>query len=145
MRWGWLLIGVLLVAGLAYWLWPHDRKPETPYADALLDALDHGKLEQVRGTFQTAHTGITGYSTAEGSYPVTNQMEEMVRLVCPAYVRSLPVLDPWGRPYLYTSSGSSYELRCAGKDGAPGNGDDVVMQDGAITMPKGFREPGSRL
>ena len=48
--------------------------------------------------------------------------------------------DPWGHPYVYTSTGDSYTLRCLGKDGLVSAGItnatrdefdlDIVMQDG---------------
>jgi general secretion pathway protein G len=48
--------------------------------------------------------------------------------------------DPWGHPYVYTSTGDTYTLHCLGRDGAPSAGItldtrdafdlDIVMKDG---------------
>jgi len=34
--------------------------------------------------------------------------------------------DPWNRPYEYTVSGSTFELRCLGSDGQSGTSDDIT-------------------
>lgn len=138
MKWLAVLLGLVVVV-VSVWFWIKPEKPETPYADALVDALDRAKNEQVRGSFQTIHTGLAAYTTQEGAYPTVNDVQALAPLVSPHYIARIHPIDPWGRPYRYTSNGSSYELRCAGQDGTFGNGDDVVMQDGAIFMPKGFR------
>ena len=42
------------------------------------------------------------------------------------YKRFLPD-DPWGRPYIYWSSGMHFALICMGSDGAVDSWDDLVM------------------
>jgi len=44
------------------------------------------------------------------------------------YLEGTPPVDPWGRPYLYTSPGSNgdYDLRSHGKDGQPGGTGDAA-------------------
>jgi general secretion pathway protein G len=36
--------------------------------------------------------------------------------------------DPWGTPYVYTTSNDSFDVRSCGPDRVPGGGDDVVPE-----------------
>jgi transcription initiation factor IIE alpha subunit len=51
---------------------------------------------------------------------------EAYRIKNSAYPQSIASKnDPWGRPYIYTASESSYLLKSVGPDGTDGTGDDI--------------------
>lgn len=94
-----------------------------------------GRPDQARVT--TTKTNLASLSSAlkmyrldNGQYPTTEQglkalAEKPVTPPLPAswpeggYVSETPV-DAWGNPYVYASTGNSFELKSLGKDGQPG-------------------------
>lgn len=94
-----------------------------------------GRPDQARVT--TTQTNLASLSSAlklyrldNGQYPTTEQglkalAEKPVTPPIPAtwpdggYVSETPV-DAWGNPYVYSSTGSGFQLRSLGKDGKPG-------------------------
>jgi len=94
-----------------------------------------GRPDQARVT--TANTDIatiasqlTTYRLDNGAYPTTEQgLRALVeRTTVPplpssfpdgGYISTMPQ-DPWGRDYVYTSDGRSYEIKSLGRDGQPG-------------------------
>lgn len=94
-----------------------------------------GRPDQARVT--TTKTNLASLSSAlkmyrldNGQYPTTQQglkalVEKPVTPPVPAawpdggYVSEDPV-DAWGNPYVYSSTGASFELKSLGKDGQPG-------------------------
>lgn len=94
-----------------------------------------GRPDQARVT--TTKTNLASLSSAlkmyrldNGQYPTTEQglkalAEKPVTPPLPSswpeggYVSETPV-DAWGNPYVYSSTGNSFELKSLGKDGQPG-------------------------
>ena len=37
--------------------------------------------------------------------------------------------DPWGKPYLFTHSGDTFQVSSSGPDKMPGGGDDISIED----------------
>ena len=78
--------------------------------------------------------------------------EFLLPYVEPVYIRSLPLHDAWGNPFLYWSSGSRFVLVSVGPDGQPerdyagvgqydDGGDDFVVVDGiAEAVPLHLRQ-----
>jgi hypothetical protein len=60
------------------------------------------------------------HNAARGAYPTTEQ--GLAALSADAVTPTVPRLDPWGRPFVYTSPGvrGEYELASLGEDGAEG-------------------------
>lgn len=52
-----------------------------------------------------------------------------------AATAKLPKQDPWGRPYIYVRSEHAWEIRSAGADGIPNNGDDQ-RTGGSLRLPR---------
>ncbi|MDD3628570.1 MAG: type II secretion system protein GspG [Actinomycetota bacterium] len=46
------------------------------------------------------------------------------------YMDPVPVNDPWGQPYVYTSNGTTYTLSCS--TGNTDNTDDIIIIDGQL-------------
>ena len=49
------------------------------------------------------------------------------------YMENVPLLDPWGNAYLFTSDGSSYSIESYGINGIDGGNDDIVIVNGVLT------------
>ena len=49
------------------------------------------------------------------------------------YMENVPLLDPWGNFYLYTSNGSSYSIESYGINGINGGNDDIMISNGMLT------------
>jgi general secretion pathway protein G len=94
-----------------------------------------GRPDQARvttaGTDEaTIASQLTTYRLDNGAYPTTEQgLKALVERTnvppLPAsfpdggYLSNMPQ-DPWGRPYVYTSTGQNYEIKSLGRDGKPG-------------------------
>lgn len=61
-----------------------------------------------------------------GNYPTDDRAFR--RWLEDYYSEVKSTLDAWDRPYRFTSSGESFELRSAGRDGVFGNADDRVLE-----------------
>lgn len=96
-----------------------------------------GRVSEARGTTAKAQidllsTALENYRLDNGGYPLTSQGLAALRtrpVQAPApsnwrgpYLRKAIPLDPWGRPYQYTSpaSGAPFEILTLGRDGRPG-------------------------
>jgi hypothetical protein len=134
-----VVIILLLLGAGAWWILKDRPEAESEYGDALLRSMDRGKGEGVRGTFRTLHQALTGYMTAEGGYPQTSDLGELASLLRP-YVARVDRNDPWGTPYRYESTGSSYTFHSAGQDTRFGTEDDIVSRDGHVEA-KGALKP----
>ncbi|MFC2145482.1 type II secretion system protein GspG, partial [Actinomycetota bacterium] len=49
------------------------------------------------------------------------------------YMEYIPLLDPWGNSYIYTSDGSSYSLESYGINGIDGGNDNILIVNGVLT------------
>jgi general secretion pathway protein G len=70
---------------------------------------------QVHADFALLEAALTKYQAAHGSLPEEGSLDFLV----PDYLPSVPV-DPWGRPYLYSSNGAKPVLSSMGQDGLRG-------------------------
>lgn len=96
-----------------------------------------GRVSEARGTTAKAQidllsTALENYRLDNGSYPLTSQGLAALRSKpsqTPVasnwrgpYLRKAVPVDPWGRPYRYTSPamGAPFEILSLGRDGRPG-------------------------
>jgi general secretion pathway protein G len=98
-----------------------------------------GHVSEARSTTARTQIDLLGvaldsYRLDNGSYPTTEQglaalRDRPTREPIPTnwrgpYLRKAVPLDPWGRPYIYTSAqaqaATEFELQTFGKDGKPG-------------------------
>lgn len=94
-----------------------------------------GRPDQARVTtattdLSTIASQLTTYRLDNGAYPTTEQglkalVEKTTTPPLPAtfpdggYLSTMPQ-DPWGKPYVYESTGGSYLIKSLGRDGQPG-------------------------
>jgi general secretion pathway protein G len=117
-------------------------------APSLFGNIGEARRGTAKSQIQILSLALDAYRLDNDSFPTTQQGLEALRSVPSAdpppnwkgpYLRQLVPLDPWGRPYVYTSPGLSnpnaYDLYTLGKDGKPG-GDgedsDVTSWNGPV-------------
>lgn len=67
-------------------------------------------------------TAVETYSIDNNVYPAVNSIEALVAQVEPIYIRTAPVTDAWGNPFLYLGDAGSYMIVSFGADGRPDTG-----------------------
>jgi len=121
-----LLVVMVIIGLLAGYVGPklfaQIGKSESKVARAQIDALQKA-LDQYRidlGRYPATEQGLAALVQRPADEP---------RWSGPYLAKAVPV-DPWGRPYLYTSPGGhgDFDLQSLGKDGQPGgDGDDADL------------------
>jgi general secretion pathway protein G len=106
----------------------------------ILGRVSEARTATARTQIELLGTALDSYQLDNGSYPTTEQglaaLEETpTRAPIPLnwhgpYLRKAVPVDPWGRPYNYSSPGehnhAGYDLWTFGRDGQPGGeGDDA--------------------
>lgn len=101
---------------------------------------DEARVTVANTDLRTISAALKMYRLDNGDYPTTEQglaalAEQPTMAPIPrhwpaeGYLSPLPV-DPWGRPYVYRSTGGAFELISYGKDGRPGGeGLDADLSD----------------
>ena len=63
-------------------------------------------------------TAVEGYAGAHNAWPEAKSMEELRALVEPQFVKTLPLRDEWGTPFIFELDPSAgYRVISAGADG----------------------------
>jgi general secretion pathway protein G len=111
-------------------------------APSLFGNVGEARRNSVRSQLQIFALALDAYRLDNDAFPATEQGLEALRTFpvsgdAPTnwkgpYLRQLVPLDPWGRPYVYASPGSSnpsaYDLYSLGKDGKiGGDGEDADL------------------
>jgi Type II secretion system (T2SS), protein G len=68
----------------------------------------------------SAQTAIEAFAIDNKHYPQAKDYAELATTVAPKYIRTMPLSDAWGTPYVYRAGagGKSYTLASAGSDRA---------------------------
>jgi general secretion pathway protein G len=109
-------------------------------APALFGNVGEARRNSAKSQIQILALALDAYRLDNDAFPTSDQGLEALRTL-PAsgdppanwkgpYLRQLVPIDPWGRPYVYTSPGTvnpnGYDLYTLGKDGKPGgDGEDA--------------------
>jgi len=91
---------------------------------------DQARVTTANADIATIATQLTTYRLDNGAYPTSEQglkalVERTSTPPLPAtfpdggYVSTMPQ-DPWGKPYVYESNGSTYSITSLGRDGKQG-------------------------
>lgn len=75
-----------------------------------------GRAKQTMGDMRTVATAIESYQIDHDEYPRINDIGVLVSMLEPTYVKSLPVTDGWGTPFIVRSDGRDYVIQSAGPD-----------------------------
>jgi len=93
--------------------------------DALVAAANAAKSLYARGELQSLRAALEAYRAERGSYVVSDVYAVLVDYLSPRYLARVVRLDPWQRPYRYTSTREQFVIRSDGADGREGTADDV--------------------
>ena len=89
------------------------------------------QIELLGTALDTFRCDVERYPTSdEGLQALWRRPAGLVAWDGPYLRREVP-MDPWGRPYIYRSTGSGYELSSLGADAKPGGTDDDADEIGA--------------
>jgi general secretion pathway protein G len=84
-------------------------------ATAALRGKSDPAWAQVHADFAVLEAALARYRAAHGSLPDEGPLDFLV----PDFLPAVPV-DPWGRPYMYSSNGARVLLTSYGQDGVRG-------------------------
>jgi hypothetical protein len=82
-----------------------------------LSVGDDGKMRRTMADMRHIATAIESYSIDHDIYPHAASISELRPLIEPAYIRTTPQLDGWGRRLIVISSHNDYVIQSSGKDG----------------------------
>ena len=126
-----LLVTIAIIATLA-----------AVVAPALFGNVGEARRNSVRSQLQIFALALDAYRLDNDEFPTTEQGLEALRTFPVSgdapknwkgpYLRQLVPMDPWGRPYVYVSPGTTnadaYDLYSLGKDGKiGGDGEDADL------------------
>jgi tetratricopeptide (TPR) repeat protein len=121
----------------------YERQDQTDKAARLRTQANELAQQKAVDDLTAIGNAIVNYAIDKGKYPTTTEIDALKRLLHPAYIRSMPLVDGWGNAYTVQSTASSYTLRCLGKDGRADSGRggattgfdaDVILTDGQLTQ-----------
>ena len=98
--------------------------------------VDQAKIKRAVAEIKTMKTTVDIYRMEEGSYPGTT---DAVQVFIDAGIYFDVMLDPWEKPYVYSTDNAApnaYYLICGGPDGVlAGGADDNIIASG-MTNPE---------
>lgn len=109
------IIGLLMAIGIPMWLNSINRAKQT---QSVAD------IRQIASAFEARAADFRAYTAAGSAFSwpaVPLGSVDVQTLLQPTYIRQVPVLDGWRRPYEYSvdiaSGASVYAIRSLGRDG----------------------------
>lgn len=83
----------------------------------LYGGTDRGKQRRTMSALRSIGAAVEAYEAEHRAYPAVDDIEDLARLVEPAYIISLPRLDGWGFPLQFRSDGAEYWIASYGACG----------------------------
>ncbi|MGD8374583.1 MAG: type II secretion system protein GspG [Acidobacteriota bacterium] len=105
---------------------------EGSYTRTLSRTFQGGYADRTRGDMQAIGAALAQRLPDAGGYPDAQDVDGLAAVLEPAYIRTMPRADAWGRRFRYTSGGSGFTLASDGQDGKSGTADDIVLTDGGF-------------
>ncbi len=101
---------------------------DSAWADitALVRALDAEKATRAQADLAALAGALEAFRRERGFYAVADSAGALVDQLNPRYTNAIIRIDPWHRPYAYTGTRASFDLRSLGPDGKANTADDVV-------------------
>ena len=87
----------------------------------LLNAINRGKQKRTMADMRSIATAIESYSIDNSVYPAASAVATLAPLIEPIYIKTLPLVDGWGRSYTIDSTPVQYTVWSGGSDGGPLN------------------------
>jgi general secretion pathway protein G len=95
----------------------------------LMKSRDKADIGKAKAEIKNLSTAVDMYKIDTGLYP--NSLDGLnnnpgVRDWDGPYMKKMPEGDPWGKPYVYSSTGDGYEIR---SEGPPGKSKPISSND----------------
>src|SRR5207248_9623897 len=87
------------------------------YLTQIVPAGHRSKQKRTMADMRTIATGLEAWADEHHQYPVVANVDALVPLLEPAYVKRLARVDGWGRPFRYEISKETYTITSAARDG----------------------------
>ncbi|HEY6842987.1 MAG TPA: type II secretion system protein GspG, partial [Thermoanaerobaculia bacterium] len=80
---------------------------------------DDARAEKTRYEIRVIKTAVEAYAGQHNQWPQANTMDELRTLVEPTYIKTLPMADEWGSPFVYQlDDKGGYNVRSVHLDAA---------------------------
>ncbi|HZS47451.1 MAG TPA: type II secretion system protein GspG [Blastocatellia bacterium] len=91
-------------------------------------AFDKEKTLRTQQELSSLKIAIEAYRRERGRLVPARNIVELTDVLAPNFMPDVIRLDAWGRPLIYTTAGTGYQLSSAGPDGKAGTADDIVIE-----------------
>jgi hypothetical protein len=109
---------------------------EKTYTAGLVQGARAAEMQDTRQKLDQIGAVFDRYALDHSVYPQASSIQEAEGALAPAYTRTLPRNDGWGRPLRLTSSPDNFVITSDGQDAAPGTSDDLRREAGGrVTGP----------
>lgn len=82
-----------------------------------LSAVQGGRQMHSVRDMRSIGLAMEAHARDHGSYPVTDDIDELASFLEPRYLESMQRSDAWGRPFRVLADGRRYAIQSAGADG----------------------------
>ncbi len=83
----------------------------------LLNAINRSKQKRTMADMRSISTAIESYAIDNAAYPAASSPATLAASIEPAYIKTLPLVDGWGRSYTIDSTPVQYTVWSGGSDG----------------------------
>jgi hypothetical protein len=111
-----------------------------------LVAVASPEVRRTREDLRSLSAAAEAYFSDHREYPKAKTMEELKAQLSPQYLKTVPMTDAWGTPFMYRSSRGHYRFVSAGPDRKfdptslvlgkrPAKSDDIISADIELIRP----------
>lgn len=104
------------------------------------------EVRRTREDLRSLAAAAEAYFSDHRAYPKAKTMEELKAQLSPGYLKTVPMTDAWGTPFMYRSSRGHYRFVSAGPDRKfdptslvlgkrPAKSDDIISADIELIRP----------
>lgn len=107
-----LIVGGLALAVVgAWWIFAYPHRWNNL-------GTERGRYQRTRSDLAQVDRALRSYAASHGGrLPEGSPVSELAPLLQPTFILKLPTVDAWNHRLIYSSDGSSWEVRSLGRDG----------------------------
>ena len=72
---------------------------------------DADRAQKTDSAIRAVKTAVEGYAHVHNQWPQAKSMEELRTLLQPNFIKTLPMADAWGTPFVYEFDANGYRVR----------------------------------
>lgn len=104
----------------------------------VLEAMKHTRAKRMGSDMRMIASAVEAYAEDQKTYPRAANIDELVRVLLPMYVKDLPRVDPWGNPYVFEAARCERD-RCASYYVASGGVNGIIDEKTLTAYGRGKR------